>query len=102
MRTIAATTSAPMTAMPPIVPPTIAPIGVDFLEGVDLGGISVVATGVNPATVRVDVAEVERRFIELELELCFGVLLTGVLLTGVLLIGVVFSTGPLVSLRSRT
>ena len=81
-----------MTAMPPIVPPTIAPIGVGFLTGVDLGGFSVVETGVNTATVRVDVAEVERVLIELEVELDFGVLLTGVLL-----IGVVSEPGPLVS-----
>lgn len=81
-----------MTAMPPIVPPTIAPIGVGFLAGADLGGFSVVETGVNTATVRVDVAEVERVLIELEVELDFGVLLTGVLL-----IGVVSGPGPLVS-----
>ena len=57
-----------------------------------MGGFSVVETGVNTATVRVDVAEVERVLIELEVELDFGVLLTGVLL-----IGVVSGPGPLVS-----
>ena len=73
-----------MTATPPIAPPTIAPMGVDFLDVVFWGGVPVVGTGVtlegDSLTAWVEVADVERLLIKLELgiELKFEVLLAGV------------------------
>lgn len=67
MRKIAATIKAPMTAMPPTTPPTIAPMGVDFLALVDSGGVSPVARGSGTGLVDETAAEEDAAAAEEEL-----------------------------------